>query len=103
MPEFSLIYATFPSKGVALEVARACVQARVVACANVFEKVKSVYEWEGKLCEESECVAVMKTRRANTEAAIEKIKRLHPYECPCIIALPVLDGNPDFLRWLSLH
>ncbi len=101
MHEFSLIYATFPSKELALKVVRECVEAKLVACANVLGEVKSVYEWKGKLCEEGEFVAFLKTTHASAEAAIEKIKSLHPYECPCIIVLPVLGGNPEFLKWMS--
>ena len=95
------VYVTFPSAVSAADTARALLTERLIACANLLPGVKSLYEWEGKMCEEQECVAVFKTTEARMEAMTARIKALHPYEVPCIVALPLVAGYAPFLQWIA--
>jgi periplasmic divalent cation tolerance protein len=96
-----LIYATFPSRQVASDIARALVEERLAACANVMAAMTSVYEWQGKLETTEEVPAVFKTRGDLSEAAVARLQSLHPYETPAILVLPVAGGFAPFLAWVA--
>ncbi len=95
------IYITAASRDEALTIGRAVVKARLAACANVFPGVTSVYWWEGSCQEDSEAALILKTRRDLVDQLVAKVKELHSYECPCVVALPIAGGNKDFLDWIS--
>ncbi|RAU22527.1 divalent-cation tolerance protein CutA [Paramagnetospirillum kuznetsovii] len=97
----SLIYIAAPDRDAALALARALVEARLVACANVMDGATSLYWWDGKIAEDSEVVMICKTRTALVEAVVAKVKELHSYDCPCVVALPITGGNPAFLDWIG--
>lgn len=99
-PRF-LIYITAPSAEEALTLGRALVEERLAACANVLPGAVSVYWWEGKLAEEPEAVLILKTRADLVEALTDRVRALHPYTCPCVVALPIAAGNPAFLDWIG--
>lgn len=94
------IYITAPDRDTALGLARALVGERLVACANVLDGVVSVYRWEGRVCEDSEAVLIAKTRTELTQRVIERVRELHPYDCPCVAVLPVESGNPAYFDWV---
>lgn len=96
-----LVYVTVPNSGEAEKIAEAVITERLAACANFFDGVRSVFEWEGTLCREQETVLILKTAAEKMDALTARIKELHSYDCPCIVALPIEGGNPDFLRWIS--
>jgi len=97
---FRSVYVTTPNKQVALDIGRSVVEARLAACANVIDGMTSIYRWEGRLNEDSEAVLILKTHEDRVSALIDAIKTAHPYDCPCIVALPIVDGYPDYLQWL---
>lgn len=80
--------------------ARALVEARLAACVNIVPGVTSVYRWKEEVCRESECLLLIKTRAENFEPVRRRIRELHTYEVPEIIALPVTAGDGDYLAWL---
>ena len=96
-----LVYITASDKAEAMQIARALVESRYVACANVHQNVTSVYRWEGRLREETETVLTVKTRAELLNPLIEKVNAMHSYDCPCIVAMPIHDGNPEFLNWIE--
>ncbi len=98
---FATIYITAASPDEALTIGRALVEARLAACANVFPGVTSVYWWEGSRHEDSEAALILKTRQDLVDQVVAKVKELHSYECPCVVALPIAGGNQDFLDWIS--
>lgn len=98
---FRFVYVTTPSKDVALAIGRTVVGARLAACANVLDGMTSIYWWDQKLNEDSEAVLILKTSADKLSELMQAIKAAHPYECPCIVALPIADGNPDYLKWLQ--
>lgn len=97
----SVIYVTASSKEEALRLARALVQDRLVACANVIDGAASVYWWEGEVRDAPEALMVAKTRTENVEAVIARVKAEHSYSCPCVVALPIEAGNPAYLDWIQ--
>jgi len=101
MSDFVLIYITAASEDEAGKIAHALIEERLAACVNVIPGMRSVYEWEGKVEKSLETVLIAKTRAGLFDKVEELVKELHSYTCPCIVALPVLAGSPDFLRWID--
>ncbi len=98
--EISWIYVTCESTEQAKAIGKEVVRQRLAACANIFPAMESIYWWNGKLEEGLETVLILKTTSELAERLIAAVKRLHSYEVPCVIALPVEKGNPDYLRWI---
>lgn len=96
-----LVYVTTSTRQEALTIARAVVEDRLAACANVLPPITSVFWWEGAAQEEGEVALILKTRASLIERLIERIKALHSYECPCVVAWPIAAGNPAFLDWIA--
>lgn len=96
-----LIYITCPNREEALMIGKSLVEQRLAACANVLNGMTSVYWWEGKVQDDQECVLILKTRETLVPALIQKVKKLHSYDVPAIVSLPILDGNPDYLQWIG--
>jgi periplasmic divalent cation tolerance protein len=96
----AVLYVTAASPDEAASLGRAVVGERLAACANVLPHITSIYRWEGKLEEAGETALILKTRAELIEPLTARIKALHSYECPCIVALPVAGGNSAFLEWI---
>ena len=96
-----VVFSTFPDPDLAAEVARTVVGERLCACANLVPAVRSIYAWEGKLCDETETLAIMKTTSDRLDALIARLRGLHPYDVPEIIAVPVAGGHTAYLAWVS--
>ncbi len=101
LPGSLFVYITTPNEEIALEIAKAAINAKLGACANIFPQMKSVYEWQGNLCEESETLLIIKTEASRYQDLEKKVLELHPHECPCIVALPIKDGYSKFLSWIE--
>lgn len=99
--DFCLVYVTTPSQSVALQLAQAVVSQRLAACANVLGDIQSVYWWDGAVQNDTECALLLKTRRDLFPALEAAIRDQHPYDCPCIVALPLVNGSAGFLQWLK--
>ncbi len=80
---------------------RTLVDERLAACGHVFPAVRSVYRWEGAVHDEAEARVGLHTRRSLVRAIVVRTAELHPYDVPCVIALPLVDGNPAYLEWLA--
>ena len=100
-PAAMFVYVTASSRTEALAIGRTLVEERLVACVNVLDRVRSLYWWEGKVQEEDEALFVAKTRPELVRKVVARVKELHSYQVPCVVALPVADGNPDFLDWIA--
>lgn len=99
--DFRLLYITVPKVEEARRIGRELVEARLAACANIVPGIESVYRWNGAVVEDREILLVLKTRAELVDAVIGRVKEIHSYTCPCIVALPILAGNPDYLDWLG--
>ncbi|WP_372807828.1 divalent-cation tolerance protein CutA [Pontiella sp.] len=98
-----VVYVTAKDAAEAKTIAQTVVEERLAACANIFADIQSVYRWEGKLCEDAETALVLKTTEARKAALIDRVKELHSYVVPCIVCLPIADGNPAFLDWIAVE
>jgi len=94
------LYATAADAEEARRIGRVLVEEQLAACANILPGITSIFRWQGKLEEAAEAVLILKTTEQKLEAAIARVKALHSYDCPCIEALPVVEGNRDFLEWV---
>ncbi|HJS33001.1 MAG TPA: divalent-cation tolerance protein CutA [Alphaproteobacteria bacterium] len=101
MGEHRLLYITVGNIDEARRIARALVEERIAACANIVAAMESIYWWEGKPTEDREIIVIAKTRTALVERAIARVRELHSYTVPCVVALPILDGNRGFLDWID--
>jgi periplasmic divalent cation tolerance protein len=101
MTDARFIYVTAASRDEALRIGRALVEERLAACANLIEPATSIYWWDGKVQSETEVILVMKSRADLVERLTARVKALHSYAVPCIVALPIEAGNPDYLRWIA--
>jgi len=99
--ELSLVYITASSMVEAEKIGAVLVDNRLAACVNIFEKMTSIYWWEGKIHKDSETVLIAKTRTELVDKLITSVKSLHSYNVPCIISLSITGGNPDFLSWIE--
>jgi periplasmic divalent cation tolerance protein len=94
------VYVTTGDRDEALAIGRQAVAEELAACANVLPGITSIFRWQGKLDQAEEVMLILKTTEQKLEALIGRIKALHSYDCPCIEALPVVEGNRDFLEWV---
>ncbi|HEY9080829.1 divalent-cation tolerance protein CutA [Magnetovibrio sp.] len=95
-----IVYVTAANRDEALAIAKAVVGEHLAACANIVERVTSVYWWQGAVQEDSECVLILKTRRALVDDLSVRVKALHSYECPCVVALSIDGGSQEYLNWI---
>lgn len=95
-----MVYVTTPNRTEAMSIAKAVVKDRLAACANVIDGMSSVYWWQGDLQDGNETVLILKTRRDLVTALTERIKALHSYDCPCVVALNLEGGNAEYFNWI---
>lgn len=98
---YVVIFSTTPSADEAQKISTALVEKRLVACSIAIGGARSTYRWKGKICNDQEVMLVMKTRKEKVEGVKRELKKLHSYECPELIVLPVSDGLPDYLKWID--
>ena len=98
--ELRLLYITAATLDEARRIGEALVAERLAACANILPGAHSIYRWQGEIVRDSEVVIVAKTRAALVDAAIARVRALHSYQVPCVVALPIVAGNAAYLEWL---
>jgi len=80
---------------------QALLEKRLIACANLYDNVTSLYRWQGGIQQEQEVTIMAKTNAAKVAGAIEFIKSTHSYQLPCVTAHPLADGSAPFLQWVE--
>lgn len=98
--EVFLAFSTFPDIETARKISRELVTDKFAACANIIPAIESIYRWQGKIEQGNETLVLFKTTAARFAAFQEKLKSLHPYDVPEIIACPVDKALPEYLRWV---
>lgn len=98
--EILLAFSTFPDIETARRIARQLVTENFAACANIIPAIESIYRWQSKVEQGNETLVLFKTAAARYPAFQEKLKSLHPYDVPEIIACPVDKALPEYLRWV---
>jgi len=101
MLEFIVVLVTVGSVAEGERVARALVEERLAACVNRISAVQSVYRWQGKVEENTEELLVIKTRADLFTALEKRVRELHSYSVPEVIALPIMNGSEAYLKWLG--
>ncbi|MDB5924436.1 MAG: cutA [Betaproteobacteria bacterium] len=96
-----LVFTNLPDRDAAVKLARELVAKRLAACVNILSGCTSVYRWEGAVEHTDEVPVLIKTRASRYPEIEAAIRRLHPYELPEVIAVPVVRGLPDYLEWVA--
>jgi periplasmic divalent cation tolerance protein len=98
--KYGFLYIVAGSVREAEKIGKKLVEEKLVACVNIFP-IKSVYRWRGKIERAREVAMIVKTRRELIDRVINRVKKLHSYEVPAILAFNVEKGPPDFLKWID--
>lgn len=98
-----IIFITTPSKEEGEKIGSHLVENRLAACANIIPSMTSIFSWEGKVCREQESLVIVKTKRNLFDKLSEEVKKRHPYTVPEIIALPLVAGSPEYLKWIAAN
>ncbi|QDK46450.1 divalent-cation tolerance protein CutA [Bdellovibrio sp. ZAP7] len=98
-----IYYIPCPEQKSAENIARTLLQEKLIACANIIPGISSMYWWEGKIETSSEYILILKTLESSdaNKNLESRVKELHPYEVPCVMALPVASINDSFKNWLE--
>ncbi len=98
--EVFLVYITTPDEETAERLAESLIDERLAACVNLLGPIRSVYRWEGRVEKSGEQALLAKTTGARLDSLTRRVVALHPYDCPCVVAVPVSGGHPAFLDWI---
>jgi periplasmic divalent cation tolerance protein len=101
MTEYIMVFITSAEEDEAARIARDIVASRLAACVNIAKGMRSIYRWEGKIEDQSEVLMIVKTRRDLFGELQKRVRELHSYSVPEIIALPVVEGSEEYLNWLK--
>ena len=96
-----VVFSTAPDTEVAEALAEHLVSERLAACVNLVGGVRSVYRWEGEVHRNPEVLLIVKTDQQHLESLVATLQNRHPYECPEIIAMPIVGGSAGYLEWLA--
>ena len=96
-----VVLVTVGSEQEAETIATALLEERLAACVNVTSPIRSLYRWEGRIADDREWQMVIKTQARLFEALAARVRALHSYDVPEIIALPVLAGTTDYVDWIQ--
>lgn len=96
-----VVFVTAKDKQEAQKIARRLVEDKLIACANIVDGVKSVFWWQGKTDEADETLLIMKSEKRFFKKIAAAVKALHSYDLPEVIALPIVEGSADYLKWMK--
>ncbi len=96
-----IVYITASNDEEAAKISKALVEAGLAACVNIVKNIRSIYRWQGKIEDDPEVLMIVKTRTGLFEALAAEVRKLHSYEVPEIIALPIVKGSEAYLNWLK--
>ncbi len=100
MSEAIIIFVTCGSEEETLRISNTLVEEHLAACVNLIHPIRSIYRWEGKIWDEKEWLLVIKTQKKKFDDLAKRVKSLHSYSVPEIIALPIVEGSSSYLKWL---
>ena len=98
---YIVVFITAKDKSEAEKIAQGLLKAKLIACANIIEGIQSLFWWEGKIDSAKEALLVLKTKKALFKKIQSKVKALHSYQTPEIIALPIVSSSEDYLKWID--
>lgn len=97
------VYVTAANAEEARSIGRALVEEGLAACVNLPSPHTAIYRWEGAIAEDAEQALIAKTTVARVDELARRVRALSSYDLPCIVALPVMAGDPDFLAWVAMQ
>jgi len=99
--DYIVIFVTTPDEYIASDIAKTLVEERFAGCVNIIKSVRSIYTWEGDIEDDTEALMIIKTKKGMFKRIETRIKELHPYTVPEIIAFPIIDGSKEYIEWLK--
>lgn len=96
-----LIYTTTPTQGEAEHIARTLVDEHLATCGNIIPHMRAIYRWQGRTEETDEVILILKTTVQRFDAIVQRIKTLHSQTVPCIVQIPITNGEANYIRWLQ--
>lgn len=99
--EAIVVYITAPNEDEAARLAKVLVEERLAGCVNIVKGIRSIYIWEGKTQDDQEVLMIAKTQKYLFDTLMNRVRELHSYTVPEVIALPVIAGSEDYLNWLK--
>ncbi len=97
----NIIYITTENKQEAQKIGKVLVEERLAACVNIIDGMESMFWWEGEAQSESETILIAKTTSETIDKLTSRVQEVHSYDCPCVVALPIQGGNPEFISWIG--
>jgi len=101
MTDKVVVFVTCGSAAEGRKIAQALVKQRLAACVNISSPIRSIYRWEGKLADDREVMLVIKTARPLFDRVRRLVEKLHSYQVPEVVCLPIIDAAPNYLNWLT--
>ena len=101
MTDKVIVFVTCANAEEAAKIARALVNQRLAACVNISSPIRSIYRWQGKLSDDQEVMLVIKTARPLFDRVRRLVEKLHSYQVPEVVCLPIIDAAPNYLNWLT--
>jgi len=101
MTDYSIVFITAANEEEAALIGKTLVEERLAGCVNIIRSIRSIYRWQGRIEDEQEVLLIIKTKRNLFERLKDRVKELHSYSVPEIIALPLVEGDAQYLNWLG--
>lgn len=101
MAGYIIIYITTGSINEAKKIGRVLIDEKLVACSNIISPIRSIYKWKGKVCDDKEALMVLKTKKKLFNQIVKRVEKLHSYDVPEIIAMPIIEGSSKYLSWIN--
>jgi periplasmic divalent cation tolerance protein len=101
MNRYVIVLVTAKNKAEAGKIAKGLLEAKLIACANIIDGVESLFWWQKKIDRSKEVLLVLKTQQKLFKKLVSTVKLLHSYQTPEIIALPIIAGSGDYLKWID--
>ena len=96
-----IVFITASKEDEAVTIAKALVEEKLAGCVNIIRNLRSIYRWKGNIEDDKEVLMIAKTKKKLFKALEKKVKELHSYSVPEIIAMPITEGSKDYLKWLN--
>ena len=101
MNQYGVVFITVPNEQEAEKIAKALVEQNIVGCVNIIPKIRSIYLWEGDICDDSELLLIAKTKKEAFNVLKNTVQELHSYDVPEIILLPIEKASENYAKWLD--
>lgn len=98
---YAFIYITTSSKEESKKIGETLVEEKLAACVNIVASIESIYLWKGEIEHDDESLLIVKTKQDNIDKIIKRVKEIHSYETPAILAIPIIGGSKDYLDYLD--